>query len=223
MSETEAVEVPVAPKTDWREVASNVLDLAAALLLGFSTVCMGYSAFQAGAWEGETLKMFNESQTAIAASNDESMQAVQGAMMDTTLVVKIVELSTPNAEELLSAYMALMSDEGRELLGLPAGTAAPVTAAPAGSPDPAAKYEAKIFEKALAKRKEGERLFEEANAADENGDAYEMVGIVLTTATFFAGLAPIMRRIFMKVGLLGVGGFIWFIGMVWMLFLPSPP
>ncbi len=215
--ETTASEpAPAKPGTDWAEFAAQVLDLCSALLLGVSTICMGYSAFQAGAWEGETLKKFNESQAAIATANDESMKAAQGGMLDASLLVKIVELNATDAGTLLTTYTDMLSPAGREVMGLPK-----LPDVPANDPS-AKKYEDTLMEKANAKRKEGEKLFAEGNAADENGDSYELVGIVLTIATFFAGLAPIMRRLFMKIGLLGLGGFIWLIAVLWMLFLPSP-
>lgn len=189
------------PTADRQERRERRFELVATLVLSIATVLTAWSAFQANKWGGEMSIQFS----AANAARTFSVQAANVAAAQTTIDVGVfVEYAAAVAAE--DAELAEFLQQRFRPEFVPAFEAWRATD-PLADPDaPATPFE--LEEYTLASAAEAERLAADADAAsraaraaNQQGDDYVLLTVLLASVLFFAGVSTKTSRPLAQVGL----------------------
>jgi hypothetical protein len=199
-------------------IVGYALDVAGATLLGIASITAALAAYRGSQWGGEVVQRFTDGTVAINDANTSAMHAVQTAMMDSLVWMAVLEQEQAGNSEMSQYFLAKASPAFVEAVAW-------VGEAPEGEdrdPFDHPPYAEGLFADAEALGQRGEQAIQSGIDADDNGDSFDQVGIVLTLATFLAGMAPVMTRIPLKLVFLVAGGLVWTVATMWMLTLQTP-
>lgn len=189
MADEVTVDAPAAADQAEAKERTNWIEIVAALLLGISGVLTAYSAFNAALSDGDALKGYTESSRTTADAN--------GFYNDYA--------ATYNADQSLFLQYQLLIERGETDLALAVRDAlfspALETATLAweqpdnewATPLDTEEYVIEAFTTGEDLTAQADAEFEQAFAADEQGDKFELASVFLAVALFFAGIASLFK------------------------------
>jgi hypothetical protein len=200
-------------RTDW-------IELAAAILLSLATIAAAWSAYQSTRWSGVQANSFS----AASARRTESAQqnSLYAAQAQIDVMVWISYLEHRQAGD--AAGAAFLRDRFRDEFR-PAFDAwialVPAGQVPPGTPFELAQYQPRSKQLADQLNAEADALSATARDANQIGDNFVLVAVIMASVLFFAGVGTKLkgrglRLMMLAMGLLLYGGGVWF-----MLSLPQ--
>lgn len=170
-------------------------ELIIALLLGLAAVLTAVASYQGALRSGDSLKAFNEGIRAVNDANGYYNEAAQVVSRDQALFLEYAKAAqSENAD--LTAYVkgALMDDNLRAAVEDWENTEDDEVLTPLDSD----KYEVPQQAEAERLTKKTDQKFNEARALDDEGDQYDLVGVIVASALFFLGIAGVVTSMRIK-------------------------
>ncbi len=194
------------------------LELIAVILLGLAATATAWAAFQAGQYDGQMLTAFTEANHNLSAANAYKSDGTQTYIEDEIIFLRYVEAINEDDIE-LATYMreSLMSDQLFEAIEWWETDGAEFdTPFVDENPD----YVIESYEIADELALATDESFEEGQAANETGDKYNLITVLLAAALFVLGIATSFKVLPVRIGLIAIGTVIFLGSTAWMLSLP---
>ena len=194
------------------------LELLVAILLGLAAVATAWAAFQASQWDGEEVRAYTDANLALSDANFFYNAGTQLAIQDELLFVDYV--TAIQAEDTdLAAYLreSLMRPELVAAIGWweeqPDDVTTPFVE---GNPE----YSNASYAEADALTERVDASYAAGQAANGNGDAFNLVTVLLAASLFVLGISGSFRVTTMRFAAIGIGGLLFAGSALWMLTLP---
>lgn len=195
MTET-FIETPEDPTTD-------LLQIVAAILLGIAATLTAFSAYRSALTDGNALQGYTVASQKLADSNFFYGQGNQVEAGDRALFVAYATASQEGNTDLADYLVTLMRPELSDAVDWWNATDEAVTPFDDLEGNP---YVVGDYADGENLANESKDAYEEASAADEQGDKLELATVFLALTLFFGGIATLFRRRSVEVGLLAVAG-----------------
>ncbi len=177
------------------------LEMIAAIILGLATVASAWGAYQATRWSGVQATAYTEAGLASTEAGKAFQLADAKLNLDQTLFVEWAVAVTEGNDD-LAAYIAedLASAELAPALAewLESDDDVP-------TPFETDAYVLEELEIGNEWEAEAEIQVERGRDANQTGDEYVLVTVILTSALFFAGISTVLRSLRVRSSLLGLG------------------
>lgn len=170
-------------------------ELIIALLLGLAAVLTAVASYQGALRSGDSLKSFNEGIRSVNDANGYYNEAAQVVARDQALFLEFAKATQQDNEE-LAAYVreALMDDNLKAAVADWQETDDDEVLTPLDSD----KYEVPQQAEAERLTEKTDQQFAEARALDDEGDRYDLVGVIVASALFFLGIAGVVSSMRIK-------------------------
>ena len=194
------------------------LEVLAAIILGLATVAAGWGAYQATRWGGVQATAYTEAGLASTEAAKSFQLADAKLNLDQTLFVEWA-LAVDRGDDAVALYL---SDD---LFSFELGTALDTWLA--SDDDAPTPFDTEAY--VLEELAEGEAFEEESilqtrrgGDANQTGDAYVLMTVILTSALFFAGISTVLKSDRVRYALLGGGAVLFVVATGTMLTFPIP-
>ncbi len=200
-------------RTDW-------IELAAAVLLALATVTAAWSAYQATRWGGVQANSYS----AAAAKRTEATQqnGVYAAQVQIDVMVWISYLEHRQSGD--TAGAAFLEQRFRKEF-VPAFDAwlaqVPVGEIPPGTPFTLAEYEPEAERLAKQLNTEADDLAARARDANQTGDNFVLVAVIMASVLFFAGVGTKLKGRGVRLMMLIFAVLLFLGGLAFMLSMPQ--
>ena len=180
---------PPVPVAEDEGRGTNWVEVVAALLLGIAGVLTAYSAFNSALSDGDALKGYTQSSRTTADANGfyndyaATYNADQSLFLQYQLLVERGE--TDLAQAVRDALFSAELETATQAWEQPGNEAA--------TPLDTDEYVVQAFNDGEELTAQADTQFEEAFAADEQGDKFELASVFLAVALFFAGIASLFK------------------------------
>ena len=167
--------------------AGRQLELLIAVILGVAAILTAYASFQTDLADGDSLKYFQEGGAIYDDANQQYLEGNQQVQNDVTVFAQYAS-ATYGGNRRFAQYIkdGLMDPE---LLAATEEWEESEDELP--SPFEADAYEIPAYERAESLTEQGDKLYDEANLKDKEGDDYKLATVFLAVALFFAGVAGV--------------------------------
>jgi hypothetical protein len=203
-------------KTDW-------VELTAAVILALATIIAAWSAYQATRWGGEQANAANHAIALRTEAAEATTLNAEGAEIDTEFLTAWLVLAAEGNEP----GMMVLEDRLRPQF-VPAFEAwldlAPAGEIPPGTPFDLPEYQ----EYAGAARAEASALNREADdatvaaaKANQTGDNFVLVAVIMASVLFFAGVGAKFRGRVVRIAMIAAAVAFFLGGLAFMLSLPQ--
>jgi len=203
---------------------SDWIELFAAVLLALATVVVAWSAYQATRWGGVQTVAFSEATAARAEGNEAMAVAEAGLEVDVELFSTWMVLAAEGNERGAEAIHERLRDEFRPAFEEWLGDTRIGDDIPLGRPFDLSRYE----QDAGSQAREASELFREADAAasrartaNQTGDNFVLVAVLMATVLFFTGVSTKLRSRGVRGLMLLFASTIFLLGVGFMLNLPQ--
>lgn len=161
-----------------------------ATLLGLAAILVAVASYQGSLRDGDSIKAFNEGIRAVNDSNGWFTEATQKASRDQGLFLEYAKAAQAEDGD-LATYLkeAIMDENLRGAVKEWEDDDTNEIATPLDAP----KYETPEAAEGERLAKLTDRKFAEARALDEEGDQYNLVGVIVASSLFFLGIAGVVR------------------------------
>lgn len=200
MTETPAPQ-PVPAEDRPESTGESWLSIVAAILLGVAATLTAFSAYQSGLRDGEVLDGYNKSSTALNDANYYYNQVTQTFAADQALFVQFATVAQTGPLSAADYITTLMRPELLEAVEWWQADKDAITPFDDDEENPYFIAEIAEAERLTA---ESEQAYDDATAAGDIGDKFELATVLLALTLFFAGIATLFRRRLVAVSLLGV-------------------
>lgn len=200
-------------RTDW-------IELAAAVLLALATIAAAWSAYQATRWGGVQANAFS----AAAAARTEATQqnSIFAAQVQIDVMMWIEYIKQEQADQ--EAGTTFLEDRFREEFK-PAleewSTLVPPGEAPPGTPFDLDTYEPESERLAKELNAQADALSAQARDANQTGDNFVLVAVVMASVLFFAGVGTKLKGRAVRLMMLLFGTLLFLGGIAFMLSMPQ--
>jgi hypothetical protein len=209
-----------APEDENRAMPS---DIVSAVVLSAAALATAYASYQAELWDGEQAALYTEANGYRVAASEASLHAGQVAGADLMVFGAWLSARAANETELEAFYLRRFRPEFTDVFN--AWVATDPGANPAAPPTPFAMqdYEAARRREVADLEENARNAFVAGENANEKGDAFVLVTVILANALFFGGINQIAkakrtRRILLAISLLFCA-----VGIVRLAVLPPAP
>lgn len=198
-------------RTDW-------IELAAAVLLALATIAAAWSAYQSTRWGGVQANAFSAAGAARTEATQQNGIYTAGLQIDVLTWIEWLKMTNADDEvastffedrfrdEFRPAFYAWLAQDSED--GIPPGT-----------PFALSEYQPAAEQQALDLNDRAEALAAEARDANQTGDNFVLVAVIMASVLFFAGIGTKLKgravrlmMLFFAV-LLFIGGFAFMISM----------
>ncbi len=161
-----------------------------ATLLGLAAILVAVASYQGSLRDGDSIKSFNEGIRSVNDANGFFTDATQATARDQALFLEYAKAAqSDNAD--LGAYLkeAIMDDNLRGAVEEWENDKSDEIATPLDAPS----YAVPQQDEAERLVKQTDRQFATARALDEEGDTFNLVGVIVASSLFFLGIAGVVR------------------------------
>jgi hypothetical protein len=181
------------------------MEILAAVLLGAAAVATAWSAYWSAIYGGNAIQGYAQANTLTSQAADVYGDATGQYNFDRTLFLQYAELRITDQDEAADAMReAFFSDSLAETVDWYDGTGDEVTDpfdADAGSP-----YSLEEWAQGNDLSEQADRSYQDAVAADDKGDKFDLATVFLALSLFFGGIATVFRRHLPQAATLAIGG-----------------
>jgi hypothetical protein len=199
---------------------SDWIELAATFLLAFATIASAWSAYQATRWNGVQANAYS----AAGATRVESVRASSTALAQTQVDVAVFTswlAATANEQPVLQAfYEERFREEFKPAFEAWRGSV-PAGEVPAGSPFSRPEYVLAAQVEADELEAQAEAYSAEARQANQTGDNFILVAVLMASVLFFAGVGTKLRGQVARRAMITMAAVVFTIGVVVIVSLPQ--
>jgi hypothetical protein len=199
-------------KSDW-------IELAAAFLLAFATIASAWSAYQATRWSGVQANAFSAASAARTESVRASTTASTVRQIDVAVFVAWLQAYANDQTGLTAFYEARFRAEFKPafdawLASVPAGSV------PDGSPFSRPEYVLAAQTQADELLAEAESQSATARSANQTGDNFILVVVLMASVLFFAGVGTKFKGQRIRRAMIAIAGIVFLAGLGAIISLP---
>jgi hypothetical protein len=203
-------------KTDW-------VELTAAVILALATIIAAWSAYQATRWGGEQATAANHAIALRTEAAEATTLNAEGAEIDTEFLTAWLILAAEGNELGMMVLEDRLRPEFKPAFGawlelVPAGEIPP------GTPFALVEYEeyaGAARGQALDLNREADKATMTAAEANQTGDNFVLVAVIMASVLFFAGVGAKFRGRIVRVGMIIAAVAFFLGGLTFMLSLPQ--
>lgn len=178
----------VLPRSEVKSI-DRILEIVAATLMAFSTICSAWSAYQATTWGGVQTFRLNEANASRAQEvrywNDHS----QFLAFDSAMLLEYLSAVSQGNQKFAALVRSRFRPDVRDVFQLWLSMD-PLTNPDAPySPFVMEEYDPSLKSKAIHFQNLANEKTAEASAANRNGDNYVLLTVLFASVLFFAGIA----------------------------------
>jgi protein-S-isoprenylcysteine O-methyltransferase Ste14 len=202
---------------------SDWIELFAAVLLALATVVAAWSAYQATRWGGVQTVDFSNAAALRAEANETMTVAEAGLEIDVEMFSTWLVLAAEGNERGAAAIRDRLREEFRPAFDAWLGDAA-IDEIPAGRPFDLPLYDQLAGAEARAANelfREADAAAADARAANQTGDDFVLVAVVMATVLFFTGVSTKLRGRWVRIVMLLLASALFLVGVGAMLSLPQ--
>ena len=181
------------------------MEILAAFLLGLAAVATAWSAYWSAIHGGNAIQGYAQANTLTSQAADIYGDATGQYNFDRTLFLQYAELRITDQEEAADALReSFFSDSLAETVDWYDTTGDQVTDpfdAEAGSP-----YSLAEWAEGNDLSEQADQAYQDAVAADDKGDKFDLATVFLALSLFFGGIATVFRRHLPQAATLAIGG-----------------
>lgn len=180
------------------------LEILAAILLGLAATATAWSAYWSAIYGGNAIQGYADSNTLTSQAADIYGDATGQYNHDRTLFLQYAELRLTGQEEVADAFRASFFSENLQ------GTVDWYDASGDDVTDPfdteaGSPYGLEEWEQGNLLTEQADQAYQDAVAADDKGDRFDLSTVFLALALFFGGIATVFQRRLPQVATLTVG------------------
>ena len=179
------------------------LDLILAIVLGLAAVTAAWVAFQSSAFGGEVTTRYNEGIRATDLASQAYTEGNQNLVEDQGIFLEYVKAAYAGDEDLAGYIRENLMSEDLALAIEWWETDGADYDSPFVEENP--DYVLAAFETGAELDAEAEAHFAAAEAADAEGDQYDLLLVILAVVLFLLGMVGVVRGRGLRFGLFGVG------------------
>jgi len=212
----------VAETTDGNSgwLTESRLELATAILLGMAALATAWAAFQGSQYDGEMLTSFTEANLAISDSNAYYSEGDQTYLQDQLLFLQYQQAVYAGDDEFaVHIKDSLMSDQLVAAVDWWEQPENQEYYSPFVDENP--NYTIPEYEQADALSDETDANFEEGQAANDTGDKFNLITVLLAASLFVLGISNGFKVMTMRLATLSIGAVIFLGATIWLLTLPT--
>jgi len=172
------------------------LEAVIATLLGLAAVTVAVASYQGTLRDGDSIKSFNEGIRSINDANGFFNEAVQTVSRDQELFLEYAKATQDDKADLANYLRTSIMDNNLRR-GVTQWLNDKTDEIPTAIDAPAYKVPAQAEAERLEKLTD--RQFVEAKVLDDEGDRYNLVGVIVASSLFFLGIAGVMRNMRTKI------------------------
>ena len=200
-------------KSDW-------IELAATLLLALATIASAWSAYQATRWGGVQANAYSAAGATRSESVRASNQALAQTQVDVATFVAWLDAYASERPVLKTFYEDRFRAEFKPafqawLDSVPAGSI------PDGAPFSRPEYQLAAQQQADKLLAQAEDLAAEARAANQTGDNFILVAVLMASVLFFAGVGTKFRGTVTRRTMISMAAVVFAMGLVAIASLPQ--
>ncbi len=200
-------------RTDW-------IELAAAILLALATIMAAWSAYQATRWGGVQANSFSAAGAKRTEATQQNNIYTAELQIDVMVWIEYLKQRKSNDPVASDFFEARMRDEFR-----PAFSAwldqVPEGEIPPGTPFALPEYLPAAEQQAMALNDEAEALADTARAANQTGDNFVLVAVIMASVLFFAGVGTKFKSRGVRLMMLTFGALLFLGGVAFMFSMPQ--
>ena len=213
-----------APDDDVTADRRRRLELAAAVVLALATILAAWCAYQSTRWTGVMATAFSEANTNRAESIRLDTQASSTTAIDVqsflAWIAAVRDGDGPSAAELRVRLRPEFKAVFDAWLDRPPGTTLSLAELPPGTPFDRPDYRPSALVQSNDLAVVAEQRFTDARRANQIGDNYVLVAVLMSIGLFLAGTAHQFKTIRLERGILIGAGSAVALGLVACAFLP---
>jgi hypothetical protein len=196
------------------------IELLATTLLAAAALATAWSTFQSGRWRGVQASNTGKSTAARVQSSEASTRAGQLTQIDIATFIQWVNAQTAGNRKLAAFYRRRFRPEFRPAFD--AWLATRPFENPKAPTSPFAMPQYRPAERERAKQLEAtsELRLAAAGRANRNADDYLLAVVLFASALFFAGISTKVPSPRQREVLLGLGGLIFLVALIWVATIP---
>jgi hypothetical protein len=200
-------------KSDW-------IELAAAVLLAMATIASAWSAYQATRWGGVQANSFSAANAARTESVRSSNRAAAQQQVDIASFIAWLQAYANEQPGLQDFYRARFRDELKPAFEAWLGSA-PAGSVPAGTPFALPQYvlAAQVTAYDLLAKAEADSAT--ARSANQTGDNFILVVVVMASVLFFAGVGTKFKGQNVRRAMIAMAAILFVIGAIGIASLPQ--
>lgn len=200
------------------------LEAGSAMVLAVATVLAAWSAYQSTRWTGVMAIAFSEANSTRAESIRLDTQGTSTITIDVqsflSWIAAVRDADGPSAAALRERFRPEFKAVFEAWLDRPAGTTLSLADLPPGTPFDRSDYQPAQLQASDDLAKAAEARFAEARKANQTGDNYVLIAVLMSIGLFLAGTARQFRSERLQTAILGVAAITVGAGFVASLFLP---
>jgi hypothetical protein len=196
------------------------LELITAILLGMAALATAWAAFQGSQYDGQMLTSFTEANLSLSDANAYYSEGDQIFLQDEMLFLEyeraVYDGDTEFAQHLKDTLMSDQLIAAIEWWELPENQD---FYSPFVDENP--NYVLDSYIQADELSEATDESFQAGQAANNTGDKYNLITVLLAASLFVLGIATGFRIVTMRLAIIGIGAAIFLGSTIWMLTLPS--
>jgi len=206
----------------WDEVArerfnrSDWIELAAAILLSLATIAAAWSAYQSTRWSGVQANAYSASGAKRTEATQQNSILAGQVLIDVMAWITYLEHRQAGDERGATFLMERFRPEFRPAFDAWVALVPPGEIPP-GTPFDLPQYRPAAKERADQLNTDAESLAATAREANQLGDNFVLVAVIMASVLFFAGVGTKVKARGIRLFMLSVGTAL-FIGGVWFMF-----
>jgi len=200
-------------KSDW-------IELTATLLLALATIASAWSAYQATRWGGVQANAYSSAAATRAESVRASNTALAQQQVDVATYIAWLDAYASERPILLAFYEDRFRAEFKPAFQAWL-TSAPEGSVPDGSPFSRPEYVLAEQQKADDLLAKAEASAAEARSANQTGDNFILVAVLMASVLFFAGVGTKFRAAVTRRTMISMAAVVFLIGLVVIASLPQ--
>ncbi len=185
--------------------SSNRMEIVIAILLGIAAIVTAWCSFQASQLGDVVQKSFSEGIREADAASQAYNTAISNDIRDQTLFLEFAKAAQAGDEE--TALYVLETLMSPELAAAVDWWSSQPDDSGFDSPfvEENPEWSNALYEEGAALDESSQTLFDAAEEADNDADAFDLLTVILTLALFFFGVAGLSRQRTVMIGLSTVG------------------
>jgi len=200
--------------------SGDVVELIAAVLLAVATVISAWSAYQATRWNGVQANATSAANATRTESVRASNQATAQQQVDIAVFIAWLQAYVGEQQGLADFYQARFRDEFKPAFETWLGSV-PEGSVPEGTPFQRPEYVLAEQARADDLLAQAESLSADARAANQTGDNFILVVVIMASVLFFAGVGVKFRHPGLRKALVTLAGIMFAAGLVIVVTLPQ--
>jgi len=200
-------------RTDW-------IELAATILLSLATIAAAWSAYQSTRWGGVQANNYNASGAKRTEATQQNSIFAADAQIDVMAWITYLEHRQAGDERGAEFLRDRFREEFKPAFDAWIAQAAPGKYPP-GTPFDMPEYKPAAKRLANQLNAEAEELAATARVANQRGDNFVLVAVVMASVLFFAGVGTKVKARGIRVFMLGAGFTLFIAGVWFMLSMPQ--